>query len=97
MSYIRNTSNPERLYLFSTAHGVEWHQGSQHLFTMPDELFEVVCRAYLKEQGGPVEIDGCLVEHAVRDGKVRVWLSYQGHEVEMWEVTWNEIVGNFED
>jgi hypothetical protein len=95
VSYIRSTSNPEGLYVFGGAVGVEWYQRSRHLFTMPYELFDAAARQYVEEDS--VDLPDLTIQLLVLDGnRLRVVLRWGRHEpVEMWEVTWEAIIDRY--
>lgn len=95
MSYIRSTSNPEGLYVFGGAQGVEWYERSRHLFTIPYDVWDLLVREYIEQD--EVNRPDLIVRERVLDGnRLRVVLRWQAHEpVEMWDVTWECIISRY--
>lgn len=93
MSYIRSTSNPEKLYVFGSANGIEWHNRA-YSFTIPYEIFDAACREYV-ETDEAVDHQGLSIQMEKRGDDFKIVLRWGGHEVEMWEVTWDAITDRY--
>lgn len=49
MSYIRSTSNPEELYIFSSGKEVEVHQGPELIGKLPTKVMNGLIKKYIKK------------------------------------------------
>lgn len=107
MSYIRNGSNPEHLYIFGSRAGVEIYPGHTHLAwgkVIPQETWDKLCSDFVKfehdEEYG-VAIDGYYVKSDWVDDEdghnYKTILGYKDEwSVVMWDVTWWYIVRGYE-
>lgn len=91
MSYIRCLSNPERLYVYGSIHGIEWC-GAGFSVTLPEEEF---IKFVLKERKTCYDV----LEHG--DFKIfktedfKRELQYKGKTLAvMWDVTWAYIANS---
>jgi hypothetical protein len=92
MSYIRSTSNPEGLYIWSDGTNVTIMKGHLMIGEIPTDIFNGLIKKYIRGHESDcsykksnigevwVNIDG------VNTPQIR--LSYGNWSVDMWEVTW---------
>lgn len=103
MSYIRCLSNPEGLYIIGTSQGVEI-VGEKPII-MPEKDFNNLIKMYVKDRCGENFKSGDirLVYKPVapfkdtpmgKIGDFKWVLTFKKRRVEMWDVTWNQIVCN---
>ena len=96
MSYIRSTSNPEALYIWSEANGdCVFLMGTEIVGKMPREVFDGLIKLYVEE--GDIEYTHYkdakveeLIDGTEWDGNTRLAtrLSYKDWHIDMWAVTW---------
>jgi len=92
MSYIRSTSNPERLYIFGSVDGIEFNVGSIHKGNIPTDLFNKFIDSYIDGYEEELTQDGILLEEIFpadnKDHRISIRLSYEDWHIDMWNVTW---------
>ena len=102
MSYIRSTTNPECLYIYGAADGNVWiHIGDaskyeDRTYLMPQEIWDGLCRKYVKSYEDKVTYKGATIENDVKvsDGW-RTIISYKDWSIAVWPVTWEYVVGRY--
>lgn len=93
MSYIRNISNPEKLYIYESLYGVKIIMGDCYVGTVPTEIFNGLLQKYHKQfHEYPCEYEGAKIDEEWVDGFPKVKFSYEQIEFVMYDVTWQYIV-----
>jgi hypothetical protein len=112
MSYIRCTSNPENLYVWSDGDNVHWNFGidPDDELLMPQGVFDgLMNQASVWLGGTGVEYDGAKLYEFLEDKPIEKWveegshpdnckiiLEYNNRKIRMWRVTYCYILSNFE-
>ena len=93
MSYIRSTSNPEKLYIWGDEKLVNIYQGPNNLGRVPVSIFNGLLDKYRKNyHNHPCEHKGAKIDEILIDGEFKMKFAYENIEVVMWDVTWEYIV-----
>jgi hypothetical protein len=96
MSYIRSTSNPEGLYIWSDGNTVEIANPKMNeTYQIPKDIFNGLILKYRKKQDeckfkGATIRDVWELENNVNLPKIE--LAYNDWKITMWEVTWYYII-----
>ena len=92
MSYIRTTSNPERLYIWANAESVFIQMGWNEIGSMPEHIFNGLIKKYIKNSYDDTKYKGAEIKEA-RDeaGNFKMELSFGDWNCLMWRVTWDYI------
>lgn len=93
MSYIRCTSNPEGLYIWSNGETVIVQMGSIDIGKIPTNIFNGLIKKYIGNYNYDVKYNGAEIKE-IQDGigNFKMELSYDNWSCLMWRVTWDYIV-----
>ena len=95
MSYIRSSSNPEGLYLWSNGIDVEIIEGSKFHGGIPVNIFNGLIRKFRKSVHRiPCKFKKCSLDEVWIEGVPKIQLKYGAIEVNMWAVTWEYIANS---
>ena len=93
MSYIRNTQNPEGLYIWGDEENVHISKGPVDLGTIPVEIFNKFLWKYHKSyHPDEFEYEGIKISAVWEDNLPKVQLSYKDVCFTMWDVTFEYLV-----
>jgi len=92
MSYIRSTSNPEKLYIFGNMAGdVEIYQGPKLIGYIPGDNFDKFIDLYIDNFCEDIEYNGIKIETVFpkdTGNGIKERLSYGDWFIDMYDVTW---------
>ena len=98
MSYIRNTSNPENLYIYADEELVYFLKGHIEIGIMPVNIFNGLIKKYIRNSEEECEYKKAKIEEInIIEDNISIFknkLSYNGLEIIMWTVTWYYLAMN---
>lgn len=90
MSYIRSTSNPEHLYIWSDGDEVTIQMGPKILGQIPEKIFNGLIKKYHRNYLNlPCKYKGCTINESENFG---IELTYKDIIFEVCYVTWDALV-----
>lgn len=95
MSYIRNTSNPEKLYIYSDGEHVHISTGLIFIGKVPVNIFDGLIKKFHRNSHiYPCSYKGSSVTEAINTLYHTSFIVFEYEEIEllMYEVTWEYIV-----
>ena len=92
MSYIRSTSNPEKLYIWSNGDEVTIMMGNETVGTIPTSIFNGLIKESLNNYFDECEYKDASISDDENDFKIR--LKYKNIDISMYFVTWYYIVNS---
>jgi hypothetical protein len=105
MSYIRSTSNPENLYIWSDGTNITIEMGGDTIGQIPTDVFDgLIVKCYKSWEDTikykKAKIEQVFIEDNTKpkildtftQGDFKIKLSYDNWELLMWEVTWDSVV-----
>jgi hypothetical protein len=93
MSYIRGTSNPEALYIWSDAERIVHVQmGTEFIGTLPVSVMDGLIERYVRNYLEGCKYNGAEIrEIQDKDGNFKLEFSYNNWKCVMWSVTWDYV------
>lgn len=94
MSYIRNTSNPEKLYIYNSDDIVYFCKGSIDVGTMPLSIWEGLLKKYKKERKD-ITFKNASIKEIFKNRNYKQRISFDNWNLDIWECTLDSIILDF--
>lgn len=94
MAYIRNTSNPEKLYIWASSfYEINIQMGAEFLGKMPKSIFDNLLKIHIDNYSEfPCKYKGAIVDKIMDGDTFKIKFKYKNITFIMWETTWIYII-----